>query len=79
MKQGASQNRMSRNFYWIWFAGAGVWFFNAAVALHRGALSWGLLAAAVSAVFLAAGMFFRKQARRQAKRNDQRDAGRLGD
>jgi hypothetical protein len=56
---------MSRNAYWIWFAGAAVWFFNAAVALHRRSLSWGLLAAAVSAVFLAAGMFFRRQTLRR--------------
>uniref|UniRef100_A0A372IP15 Uncharacterized protein n=1 Tax=Paracidobacterium acidisoli TaxID=2303751 RepID=A0A372IP15_9BACT len=65
MRQNASQNRVSRNLYWIWFAGAAVWFFDAAFGLHRGSLTIGLLDAAVSAVFLAAGMFFRRQARRQ--------------
>jgi hypothetical protein len=41
-----------------------VWFFDAAWGLHRGALTLGLLDAAVSAVFLGAGMFFRRQALR---------------
>jgi hypothetical protein len=60
----ASQNKVSRNLYWIWFVGAAAWFVDAALVLHRGALSRGVLASAVSAMFLAAGMFFRKQARR---------------
>jgi hypothetical protein len=55
---------VSRNFNWIWFVGAGAWFLDAALVLHRGALGRGLLAVAVSAMFLAAGMFFSKQARR---------------
>ena len=55
---------MTRNLYWIWFVGSAAWFLDAALVLHRGALGRGLLAVAVSAMFLAAGMFFRKQAGR---------------
>jgi hypothetical protein len=68
MRPSASQSEVSRNLYWIWFAGAAVWFFDAAWGLHRGALILGLLDAAVSAVFLGAGMFFRKQALRSKDR-----------
>jgi hypothetical protein len=60
----ASQGKVSRNLYWIWFVGSAAWFLDAALVLHRGALGRGLLAVAVSAMFLAAGMFFRNQARR---------------
>jgi hypothetical protein len=55
---------VDRNFYWIWFIGSAAWFLDAALVLHRGALGRGLLAVAVSATFLAAGMFFKNQARR---------------
>ncbi|WP_164981610.1 hypothetical protein [Silvibacterium dinghuense] len=55
---------MSRNSYRIWFLGAAAWFFDAVLALHHHALSRGVLAAVVSALFLAAGMFFKKQAGR---------------
>jgi hypothetical protein len=55
---------VSRNFYWIWFVGAAAWFLDAALVLHRGALGRGVTAGAVSAMFLAAGMFFKKQAGR---------------
>ena len=60
----ASQDKVSRNLYWIWFVGSAAWFLDAALVLHRGALGRGLVAVAVSAMFLAAGMFFRKQAGR---------------
>ncbi|MFT4112339.1 hypothetical protein [Silvibacterium sp.] len=55
---------MSRNFYWIWFLGAAAWFLDALLALHHHALDRGVLAAMVAALFLAAGMFFKKQAGR---------------
>jgi len=55
---------VSRNLYWIWFVGSAAWFLDAALVLHRGALARGLLAVAVSAMFLVAGMFFKKQAGR---------------
>jgi hypothetical protein len=72
LRPDADQDRASRNpfrtwFVWIWFVGAGAWFFDAAMSLHHHALSSGLLATAISALFLAAGMFFRKQARRGEK------------
>jgi hypothetical protein len=55
---------VSRNLYWIWFVGAAAWFLDAALVLHRGALGRGLVSVFVSAMFLGAGMFFRKQAGR---------------
>lgn len=63
-RQRASQGKVNRNLYWIWFVGSGAWFVDAALVLHRGALGRGLVAVAVSAMFLAAGMFFKKQAGR---------------
>jgi hypothetical protein len=60
----ASQDKVSRNLYWIWFVGAAAWFLDAALILHHHALGRGLVAAAVSATFLAAGMFFKSQAGR---------------
>jgi hypothetical protein len=58
---------VSRNLYWIWFVGAAAWFLDAALSLHHHALGRGILATVVSAMFLAAGMFFRKQARRDQR------------
>jgi hypothetical protein len=52
---------------WIWFVGAAAWFVVAALSLHHHALGNGLLATVISALFLTAGMFFRKQARRGNK------------
>jgi hypothetical protein len=69
---------VTRNTYWIWFIGAAAWFFNAAFGLHHGALGRGLIAAGISALFLMAGMFFKKQARLQAERDLRRDAKRFG-
>lgn len=65
---GASQKEVGGNFNWIWFLGAAVWFLDAALGMHHGALRSGLTAAAISAVFLAVGIFFRRQAKRQAGR-----------
>ncbi|MFZ0629970.1 MAG: hypothetical protein WA399_00035 [Acidobacteriaceae bacterium] len=63
---------MSRNFNWIWYLGAAVWFLNAALAMHHGNLRLGLTNALISAVFLAAGLFFRRQSKRQERRNNGR-------
>jgi hypothetical protein len=51
---------VKRNFYWIWFVGAAVWFFDAAWSLHFHALYSGLLEAAISAGFLGMGMYLRR-------------------
>ena len=69
---GASHELVSRNFNWIWYLGAAVWFLNAALAMHHGNLRLGLTNAAISAGFLAAGIFFRRMAKRQARRNSGR-------
>jgi hypothetical protein len=70
VKQDAGEDRASRNpfrtwFVWIWFVGAAAWFLDAALSLHHHQLGSGLVATAISALFLAAGMFFRKQAARR--------------
>jgi hypothetical protein len=66
---GASQKRVGRNFNWIWYVGAAVWFLNAALAMYRGSLRMGLTNAAIAAGFLAAGIFFRRLGKRQAGRD----------
>ena len=63
---GASHREVSRNFNWIWYLGAAVWFVDAAMSMHHGKLGWGLANAGISAVFLAAGIFFGKQAKRSS-------------
>jgi hypothetical protein len=63
---------VGRNFNWIWYVGAAVWFLDAAVAMHHGKLRLGLINAAIAAIFLAAGLFFRRQSRRPTNRHDQR-------
>ncbi len=65
----ASQRIVGRNFNWIWFLGAAVWFLDAALSMRHGALGRGLANAAVSVLFLVVGMLFRRQARRQTNRN----------
>jgi hypothetical protein len=69
---GASHNTVSRNFNWIWYVGAAVWFVNAALAMHQGKLRLGLTNAGISAVFLAAGVFFGRQAKRTSGRGNGR-------
>ncbi|HEX4006281.1 MAG TPA: hypothetical protein VHX60_08905 [Acidobacteriaceae bacterium] len=64
MTFGISGIQVKRNFYWIWFVGAGAWFFDAAFSLHHHSVRWGLLEAAVSATFLAVGMYLKKQGSR---------------
>jgi len=61
-----------RNFNWIWYLGAAVWFLNAALAMHHGNLRMGLTNAAISAVFLAAGIFFGRMAKRRSGRGNGR-------
>jgi hypothetical protein len=68
----ASHKKVSRNFNWIWYLGAAVWFLNAALAMHHGQLRLGLTNALISAVFLAAGVFFGKQAKRPSGRGNGR-------
>jgi uncharacterized membrane protein len=58
---------VSRNFNWIWYLGAAVWFLNAALAMYHGKLRLGLANTAISAIFLAAGIFFAKQAKRSSR------------
>lgn len=72
MKRDADQSGVSRGFFrtwsvWIWFVGSAAWFLVAALSLHHHALGSGVVATAISALFLAAGMFFRKLARRGDK------------
>jgi len=72
LKPDADEGGVGRNLFrtwsvWIWFVGAAAWFVVAALSLHHHALGGGLLATAISALFLGAGMFFRKQARRGDK------------
>ena len=69
---GASHYKVSRNFNWIWYLGAAVWFLDAALGMYHGALRSGLTAAGISAAFLVAGIFFGRQAKRQAGRRDER-------
>jgi hypothetical protein len=72
VKRDAEQDGVGRSFFrgwsvWIWFVGAGAWFLVAALSLHHRALGNGVVATGISALFLAAGMFFRKLARRGDK------------
>ena len=64
--------RVSRNFNWIWYVGAVVWFLNAALAMRHGNLRLGLANAGISLVFLLAGIYFGRQAKRQAGRGNGR-------
>lgn len=52
---------VKRNFYWIWFVGAGVWFFDAALSLHVRSIRGGVLETLIAAAFLGMGMYLRKQ------------------
>lgn len=61
---GASHRTVTRNFNWIWYVGAAVWFLDAAISMHRGDLHSGLGEAAISAFFLAVGVLLGKLQRR---------------
>jgi hypothetical protein len=63
---------VSRHWNWIWFLGAAVWFLDAAIGMHHGALRVGLADAGISALFLVIGLLFRRQAKRRAGRGGQR-------
>jgi hypothetical protein len=69
---GASQNKVSRNFNWIWYLGAAVWFLNAGLAMRHGNLRMGVTNAVISLVFLVAGIFFGRQAKRTGRGNGRR-------
>ncbi|HYK35562.1 hypothetical protein [Alloacidobacterium sp.] len=56
---------MREHSYIIWFVGAVVWWIDAALHLHAGSLGHALLAIAISLLFLAAGVLFRRQALRK--------------
>ncbi|WP_158751030.1 hypothetical protein [Acidobacterium sp. S8] len=56
---------MRSNSYIIWFVGAVVWLVDAALQLNAGSRPHTLLAAAVSLLFLIAGVVFRRQALRK--------------
>lgn len=63
---GSASHRIVRHtFNWIWFLGAAVWFFDAALGMYYGALRRGLADAGVSALFLLVGIYFRRQSRRR--------------
>jgi hypothetical protein len=68
----ASHKEVSRNFNWIWYLGAAVWFLNAALAMRHGNLRMGVTNAVISAVFLAAGIFFGRQGKRTTGRGNGR-------
>lgn len=68
----ASHKRVSRNFNWIWYLGAAIWFLNAALAMRHGSLRMGLTNALIAAVFLVAGIFFGRQAKRPRRGNGRR-------
>jgi hypothetical protein len=51
--------------YIIWFVGAVVWWIDAVLHLNAGSRNHALLAIAISLLFLAAGLVFRRQALRK--------------
>lgn len=63
---------VGQHWNWIWFLGAAVWFFDAALGMHHGALRVGLADAGIAALFLVIGLLFRRQAKRQQGRGSQR-------
>jgi hypothetical protein len=63
---------VARNFNWIWYLGAAVWFLNAALSMHHGVLRRGIVDAAIAAVFLAVGVLLRRLERRPPGRNTHR-------
>gem|GEM_PF-1484992 len=71
----ASQSKVNRFFYLIWLIGAGVWFFDAVLSMHRHYLARGLAQAGVAAGFLAVGMLFRQSYRRQQQRRQRKNGG----
>lgn len=71
----ASQSKVNRFFYLIWLIGAGVWFFDAVLSMHRHYLARGLAQAGVAAGFLAVGMLFRQSYRWQQQRRQRKNSG----
>lgn len=56
---------MREHSYIIWFVGAVVWWIDAALHLRAGSRAHALLAIAISLLFLAAGVVYRRQALRR--------------
>jgi hypothetical protein len=56
---------MAARTYWIWFAGAAAWWFDAAIAVHYGNRGHALLALLISALFFIAGMVWVKTPRKR--------------
>jgi hypothetical protein len=54
-----------RSSYIIWFIGAAAWWFDAALQLYSGTRIHAFIAVVISLLFLAAGVYFRKQALRK--------------
>jgi hypothetical protein len=71
----ASQRKVNRFFYLVWLIGAGVWFFDAVLSMHRHSLARGLAQAGVAAGFLAVGMLFRQNYRQQQQRRQRQNGG----
>ncbi len=63
-QEPAGSDGVSRT-YWIWFAGAAVWWGDAALAVHYGHRGHALLALLVSALFFVAGMVWLKTPRKR--------------
>lgn len=61
----ASQQKVQKFSQIIWFVGAFVWWFDAAVNLHYGARTHALIALGIAIMFFAAGVFFRRAGRRR--------------
>jgi hypothetical protein len=51
--------------YIVWFVGAVVWWVDAALQVYSGTRGHALLAILISLLFLAAGIYFRRQALRK--------------
>lgn len=49
------------NIFWIWFAGAVVWWIDAALAVHFGSLSHALFAILIAMLFMIGAMYLPKR------------------
>jgi len=52
-----------KNAAWIWFAGFAVWVIGGCIAVQRHAMQQAQMSFLVAMVFLAAGVFYRRQQR----------------
>ena len=58
-----ARQRGMRRIAWVWFAGFGAWLFAGVLRLRSGDIAHGQIALLVSAMFLAAALFYRYQRR----------------